>query len=67
MKALFGGGKVDGGEGEEPDDGIETARDIIAAVKAGDAELLDRALRDHYAACEGHTDAGAAVEDDLED
>ncbi len=35
---------------------VDAARDIIAAVKAGDAEALSLALTRHREACEGEGD-----------
>ena len=42
-----------GDEDTEDSDEVDAAKDIIAAVKSGDAKALSMALSRHYAACEG--------------
>lgn len=44
--------------------GADAAKDIIAAMKAGDAKALDLALQRHYACCEDSGEYEAETDDD---
>lgn len=40
-------------EGDEKSYALSAAKDLLSALKSGDAKAVDSALRAHYEACQG--------------
>jgi DNA-binding GntR family transcriptional regulator len=60
----MGGGSLD--DVDKADDEtaeLDSAKDILAAVKAGDPKALSLALSRHYEACSASKDEGSADEE----
>ncbi len=65
LAIMLGSPSKEGDKDEDKDEGgtLGAAKDILAAIKASDANALDAALKLHYEECEGASDEDDSEED----
>lgn len=57
LALVLGAGPKGGADDGEESEKVSAARDIIDAVKSGDADMLNMALEHHYELCRGEEES----------